>query len=257
VRSKLAPRPLCIHLAHDNYSPLRDVTESLPVLFSPQQPEHYAHTKALAEKLVLDANRVGGMLTVAIRPTTIHGEGDLLVTANLCRNAYTGKARNQLGEGKNLMDVTYVGNVAYAHFLAAQTLVKASSAPSALPETERVEGEAFFLRNKERYPFWEITRIAARMAGYPVRKEDVRVIPLWLVMIFAFLAEWLIWGFTLGRKEPLLTTRVVRLTTIDRTFCIDKIEERLGYRARVSTEEGLERAVGWYMREVYGKEKIQ
>lgn len=71
------------------------------------------HTKALAENLVLKANRVGGMLTVAIRPTTIYGEGDLLITANLCRNACMGRARNQLGDGKNLVDVTYVKNVAY------------------------------------------------------------------------------------------------------------------------------------------------
>ena len=59
-----------------------------------------------------------------------------------------------------------------------------------------------------------------------------------------------------SRKET-WTTRVVRLITIERTFCINKIEERLGYRARFTTEEGLERAVGWYMREVYAKEKIQ
>ncbi|PSS18512.1 hypothetical protein M430DRAFT_102107 [Amorphotheca resinae ATCC 22711] len=240
---------------HDHYSPLCDVTESLPVLFYPQQPEHYSHTKALAEKLVLDANRVSGMLTVAIRPTTIYGEGDLLITANLCRNSYMGRAKYQLGNGKNLMDVTYVRNVAFAQFLAAQALIKASSTLSALPETQRVEGEAFFVRNSERYPFWEINRIAARIAGYPVQKEDVRAIPLWLVMVFAFLSEWLLWAFTFGKREPLLTTRVVRLITIERTFCINKIEERLGYRARFTTEEGLERAVGWYMREVYAKEK--
>lgn len=240
---------------HDHYSPLCDVTESLPALFYPKQPEQYSHTKALAEKHVLDANRVGGMLTVAIRPTTIYGEGDLLITANLCRNAYTGRTRNQLGDGKNLMDVTYVRNVAYAQFLAAQALIKASTASSALPESKRVEGESFFVRNQERYTFWEINRMAARIAGYPVPEGDVRAIPLWLVMIFAFFTEWLFWIFTFGRKEPLLTTRVVRLITIERTFCIEKIEERLGYRVRFTTEEGLERAVRWYMTEIYAKEK--
>lgn len=240
---------------HDHHSPLYDVTESLPLLFSPRQPEQYAHTKALAEKLVLDANRVGGMLTAAIRPTTIYGEGDLLVTANLCRNAYMGRARNQLGNGKNMTDVTYVGNAAYAHVLAAQALLKASCAPSALPEDQRVEGEAFFVRNEERYSFWDFNRMAARMAGYPVRREDVRAIPLWLVMAFAFLSEWFFWAFTLGTKEPLLTMRVVRLVTIDRTFSVDKIRERLGYRAPVSTEQGLERAIRWYMSEVFEREK--
>ncbi|KAL2126597.1 hypothetical protein VTI74DRAFT_568 [Chaetomium olivicolor] len=238
---------------HDHHVPLCDVTEAAyPVIFHPQQPEHYAHTKAIAETLVLNANRVGGLLTASIRPTTIHGEGDLLVTSNLCRTAYTGRAWLQFGDGKNLMDITYVGNVAYAEVLAAHALVLASSS-SPLPETQRVEGEAFFVRNDERYPFWEINRMAARMAGYPVEKKDIWAIPLWLVTAGAFLVQWLVWGLTLGKKEPLLTTRVVRLITIERTFSIDKIRERLGYRPRVSTEEGLQKAVSWYMREVRAK----
>ncbi|KAH8812906.1 hydroxysteroid dehydrogenase [Xylogone sp. PMI_703] len=242
-------------VVHDHHSPLCNVTESLPVLFHPQQPEQYAHTKALAERIVLDANRVNNMLTVAIRPTTIYGEGDLLLTANLCRTAYTGRARNQLGDGKNLMDVTYAGNVAYAQILAARALISVPPSSAMLLQSRRVDGEAFFVRNNERYTFWEINRIASRIAGYPIKKEDIRVIPLWLIMIISFLSQWLFWIFTLGKKEPLLTTRVIRLVTIERTFSINKIEERLGYKAPYATEEGLERAIGWYMKEVYAEEK--
>lgn len=243
-------------VVHDHYSPLRDVNEEdAPVLFHPQQPEAYAHTKAVAETLVMQANRVGGMLTAAIRPTTIYGEGDLLVTAELCRTAYTGKAKFQFGDGRNMNDVTYVGNLAYAEVLAAKALVAASASPaSALPEAKRVEGEVFFLRNDERYPFWEINWMASRIAGYPVRKEEVWAFPRWLVMTCAFLVQWLVWAVTLGRKDVIVTPKVVRLVTMDRTFCIDKIKERLGYRPRFTTEEGLQRAVGWYMREVYGSE---
>lgn len=239
-------------VVHDHYSPLRDVTEDAPILFHPQQPEHYSHTKAVAETLVLQANRVKGMLTVAIRPTTIYGEGDMLVTAQLCRTAYTRRAKFQFGDGKNLTDTTYVGNLACAEVLAAQALVAASASVSALPDAKRIEGEVFFLRNDERYPFWEINRIASRIAGYPVKKEDVWAFPRWLVMSCAFLVQWLVWAVTLGQKEVLVTPRVVRLITMDRTFSIDKIKERLGYRPRFTTEEGLQRAVGWYMREVYG-----
>lgn len=239
-------------VVHDHYSPLRDVTEDIPVLFHPQQPEPYAHTKAVAESLVLQANSVGGMLTVAIRPTTIYGEGDLLVTAQLCKTAYTGKARFQFGDGKNLNDTTYVGNLAYAEVLAAQALIAESGSASAVSDAKRVQGEVFFVRNDERYPFWEINRMASRIAGYPVQKEEVWAFPRWLVMTSAFLVQWLVWAVTFGQKEVLVTPKVVRLVTMDRTFSIDKIKERLGYRPRFSTEEGLQRAVGWYMREVEG-----
>lgn len=245
-------------VVHDHYSPLRDVTEDAPVLFHPQQPEPYAHTKAVGESLVLQANSAGSMLTVAIRPTTIYGEGDLLVTAQLCKTAYTGKAKFQFGDGKNLNDTTYVGNLAYAEVLAAQALVAESGSASAVPEAKRVQGEVFFVRNDERYPFWEINRMVSRIAGYPVRKEEVWAFPRWLVMSCAFLVQWLVWAVTFGQKEVLVTPKVVRLVTMDRTFSIDKIKERLGYRPRFSTEEGLQRAVGWYMREVYGgKERAQ
>lgn len=245
-------------VVHDHFSPLRDVTEAnTPILFHPQQPEPYAHTKAVAETLVLQANRVRGMLTAAIRPTTIYGEGDLLVTANLCETACAGKAKFQFGDGTNMNDVTYVGNLAYAEVLAAQALVAAAST-SALPDAKRVEGEVFFLRNDERYPFWEFNRMASRIAGYPVRKEEVWALPRWLVMTCAVLVQWLVWAVTLGRKNVLVTPKVVRLVTMDRTFCIDKIKDRLGYRSRFSTEEGLQRAVGWYMREVHGsKARVQ
>lgn len=242
-------------VVHDHYSPLRDVTEdSAPVLFHPQQPEPYAHTKAVAETLVLQANRAGGgMLTAAIRPTTIYGEGDLLLTAELCRTACTGKAKFQFGDGTNLNDTTYVGNLAYGEVLAAQALVAASASPSApASDAKRVDGEVFFLRNDERYPFWEFNRMAAWMAGYPVRKKEVWAFPPGLVLACAFLVQWLVWALTLGRKEVVVTPKVVRIVTMDRTFSIDKIRERLGYSLRFSTEEGLRRAVGWYMREVYG-----
>lgn len=149
------------------------------------------------------------------------------------------------------MDTTHVRNVAYAEVLAAQALVQASSSPSPLPESQCVEGEAFFLRNDERYPFWDINRMAAEMAGFPVQKKDVWAIPIWVILPVVFLVQWLCWALTLGKKQPLVTTRVVRLVTIDRTFSIDKIKKRLGYRPQISTEDGLKSAVGWYMRDVY------
>ncbi|KAF2204562.1 hydroxysteroid dehydrogenase [Delitschia confertaspora ATCC 74209] len=237
---------------HDHYSPIADADESMPVLYYPQQPEYYSHTKAVAEEIVLAANRVKGVLTAAIRPATIFGIGDHVTIANMCKNAISGRARNQLGDGRNLMDATYGENCAYAHILAAEALLKAS-ASEPLPADKRVEGEAFFVRNEERYEFWELQRFVAGVIGHPVKKEEIRAIPRALVLAIAMIISWLYWIFTLGRKEPLLTPRIIRLLTSDRTFDIGKIKTRLRYRPRVSTEEELRKASGWYMREVYGK----
>lgn len=74
-------------------------------------------------------------------------------------------------------------------------------------------------------------------------------------MAIACLCQWVVWVFSLGRREARFTMRVVRILSTERTFCIGKIKGRVGYRARFTTEEGLGRAVGWYMRDVYEMEK--
>lgn len=67
-------------------------------------------------------------------------------------------------------------------------------------------------------------------------------------MVVAFLLEWVYWIFTAGTKAPVLRMHAVRITTMERTVCIDKIKERLGYEPQVTTEEGVKRAVEWYFK---------
>ena len=69
------------------------------------------------ERLVLEANGVDGLATVALRPSGIFGEGDPLFVPVLVDKAKVGKLKYIIGNGSNLMDFTYVGNVAHAHIL--------------------------------------------------------------------------------------------------------------------------------------------
>lgn len=64
------------------------------------------------EKLVLAANGSGGLATVALRPSGIFGEYDLLTVPTVVEKARQGKMKYIIGNGKNLMDWTYAGNVA-------------------------------------------------------------------------------------------------------------------------------------------------
>ena len=69
-----------------------------------------------AEKLVLQANRAQGTLaTCALRPSGIFGEGDVTFWPTIIAKANQGKMRFVIGNGKNLVDFTYAGNVAQAH----------------------------------------------------------------------------------------------------------------------------------------------
>lgn len=233
-------------VVHDQYAPLVKATEDMPVLHYPEQPYYYAHTKGISEKVVLAANNVGGMLTISLRPTTLFGEGDKLMTTTMTEMALKGRANVQLGAGKNLVDTTYIGNCAYAQILAARALLNLDPTTlEAIPEEKRIAGEAFNLSNDDPIPWTDFPRLAAEIIGKPVRDEDVWRIPRWLLMTVAILIETVSWIFTLGKGQPTFTRWLVRTMTMERTVSVEKIKSRLGYKPRVGTKEGWERGVRW------------
>lgn len=73
------------------------------------------------EKLIRAANGIKGVATVALRPSGIFGEGDPLLVPITVDKAKAGKMKFMIGDGKNLMDFTYVGNVALAHIMVRHT----------------------------------------------------------------------------------------------------------------------------------------
>jgi sterol-4alpha-carboxylate 3-dehydrogenase (decarboxylating) len=232
-------------IVHNQREPMVEATEDWPVLYYPDQPEQYSHTKALAEKIVLTANRENGvMLTASIRPSTLYGEGDGILTTTLTNQALTGRAKYRFGNDKYLYDTCYVENCTYAQLLVAQGLLRAAGSPP-LPPTSKIEGEAFLVTNDEHIPFWELQRLVAKMAGYPVKDEDVTHIPVGLMKTVASVSSWAVWGASLGTRQPQITPWIVRLTTMERTLCIDKIKQRLGYKPKFSNAEGWVKALEW------------
>ena len=78
----------------------------------------YAQTKALAEQEVLAANSPQ-VRTVALRPHLIYGPDDPHLVPRVVERAYAGQLF-QVGEGRNLVDLTYVDNAAQAHIHRAE-----------------------------------------------------------------------------------------------------------------------------------------
>ncbi|KAF2867043.1 C-3 sterol dehydrogenase/C-4 decarboxylase [Massariosphaeria phaeospora] len=234
---------------HDNRGDLAGVTEDLPLLFLPQQTEYYSHTKALAEEMILKANDSGGsgLRTCAIRPAGMFGEGDRTTTGNTIGAAKEGKNKIQIGDNTKLFDWTYVGNNADAQLLAARALLRSHAARGPQPADRKVDGEAFVITNDEPWPFWDFTRAVGAAAGYPIKKEDVYVIPAGVMWVLVAITECLYWCFTLGTKQPRFTRMKIKYMTIHRYFDISKAKTRLGYKPRVSMEDGIERTAKWYL----------
>ena len=241
-------------VVHNQRQPMVEATEDLPVLYFPDQPVFYSHTKAAAETIVLSANREGGMLTASVRPTTLYGAGCGLLTTSMTKQVLSGRANVRFGHGSYLYDITYAENCTHFQMLVARKLVEAaSSAP--LPVNTRVEGEAFFVSNDEHIPFWDLQRLAANVAGRPVKDNEVRHIPIWLIFTIATLGSWAYWICSFGRKQPALTPLMVRLTTMERTVCIDKAKGRLGYKPRFTNREGWVKALEWSLSSQQGPGK--
>ena len=231
-------------VVHDSINDLSEADESLPVLQTPQQTEIYSHTKGVAEKIVLAANRqYGAILTTAIRPTSMFGEDDAGWLPNLLNVCETGKTNIQLGNNSAKIDLLYVGNSADAHILAAETLYRMHADT---PYSERVDGEAFFVTNDEPYRFWDFARAVWVAAGDRSDPKRVWVIPKNLGLIMATFVEWIFWLVFRGTKEPKLTRRKIKHTCMNRTFRIDKAKSRLRYFPEVSMKEGIEKGVKWF-----------
>lgn len=235
---------------HDNVTDLINADEAFPVLQYPASKRVYTLTKAEAEADVRAANRENGdssMLTVSVRPATAFGERDDICFGKIVANIRQGKGNNQIGAGENLYDCVYVSNLVDAHLLAAQALLRAYGKPP--PSSMRVDGECFHITNDERVPFWDFQRAIAASVGLPVKREEIKVIPVWVALLFATISEWVTWIQTWGKRSPIVTRQAVRLTVIERTLNGDKAKQILGYRPKVSIDEGLARTGKWFVEE--------
>lgn len=229
----------------DNETDLVNADERWPMLRAPIQKEYYAETKAMAEEMVLDANRkYGDMLTVALRPAGIFGEADAQMIPNMLIAYQKRQTKFQLGNNDNLFDFTYVGNVAYAHILAAVALMDTHALTTEPLDHERVDGEAFFITNGTPMYFWDFARMVWSAAGDPTTPEQVWVIGRDLGLSLATIIEWLFW--MAGGRKPNLTRQQVRFSSMARYYCIDKARTRLGYKPKWGVEESVRKTVKWF-----------
>lgn len=228
-------------IVHDTVSDLVNADERWPILHPPQQREYYAETKAIAESIVLNANRkYGDMLTIAIRPACVFGEGDVQTIPSMLTAYKKGQTKFQLGENTNLFDFSYVGNMAYGHILAAIALLGTQALSTRPLDHEKVDGEAFFLTNDSPLYFWDFARLVWATAGDTTEPSQVWVINKEIGLVIASLIEWIFW---LMRRKPNLTRKLVNYSSMTRYYNIDKAKRLLGYQPLIGVEEAIARTV--------------
>ncbi|NUQ50802.1 MAG: NAD-dependent epimerase/dehydratase family protein, partial [Phycisphaerae bacterium] len=192
-------------------------------------------TKAIAERDVIAANESpvsgGGVLhTLALRPHLVWGPRDNHIVPRLLARARAGQLR-LVGDGRNLIDTTYIDNAAAAHLLAADALVANPAA----------RGRAFFISNGDPRPAAEM--IGAILAAGGLAPVTRRVSPrvAWLIGLALEGAH-----AALGLKdEPRMTRFLAEELATAHWFSIEAARRELGYAPAVSIEEGLRRLGRW------------
>jgi 2-alkyl-3-oxoalkanoate reductase len=190
---------------------------------------HYPRTKSEAERLVLAAND-GSLTTVALRPHLIWGPGDNHLLPRLLAKAKTGRLR-RVGDGKNVVDTTYIDNAVQAHVAALDR--SNPNAPCA--------GKAYFLANDQPQPLWELIDQMLACGDAPPVTRGVSATTAYLA---GGLLE-LIYGALWLPHEPPMTRFVARQLATSHWYNLTAAKRDLGYAPTVTVEEGLERLRAW------------
>jgi 2-alkyl-3-oxoalkanoate reductase len=185
----------------------------------------YGATKSLAERYVLARTAIA---TTAIRPHIVWGPRDPHMFPRLLARARSGRLF-RIGDGTNMVDVTYVENAAEAHLLAAD----------ALGERSPLRGRAYFIGQEQPVNLWDFINEIVTRSGY---KPVKRSVSLPTALRLAGMIETTYRTLNLP-GEPPLTRMMVSQMGLSHWFDHSAAQRDFGYGPRISTAEGLRRTL--------------
>lgn len=187
---------------------------------------HYPHSKALAEQAVIAANGTDGLATCSLRPHLIWGPRDNHLIPRLIQRAKSGRLR-RVGDGENLISMSYVENAAAAHIQACDKLKPGSP----------VAGQCYFINEPEPVRLWQwIDEILALGGLPPIRKaiseKTATRIGATLERIYSLLRI---------KSEPAMTRFIAAQLSSSHYYDVSRAQRDFGYESIVSMSDGMER----------------
>lgn len=186
---------------------------------------HYPHSKMLAEKAVLEANGEK-LATTALRPHLIWGPRDNHLIPRLIRRAKSGWLR-RVGDGSNLISMTYVENAAADHLQAANVLGPGSANA----------GKAYFINEPEPVNLWDWVNDLLHRAGVKPVTKSISAKAAWRIgAVFETIYRCLFL-----QSEPPMTRFLASQLSSSHYYNIEAAKRDFGYTPPVSVEEGMRR----------------
>jgi len=188
----------------------------------------YTETKFMAEKILDDNLNQKDLQIITLRPRGIFGPGDTTLLPRLISACQKGNLKI-IGDGKNIIDLTYVDNVSYAIILCMKDL-------------PHLHGKKINITNDEPINLWPfLTNLMDRL--------DLNLNQKKIPYAVAFqLAHGMEKFYKIFKKnqEPPLTRYSVGLLAKSQTLDINLAKKELGYQPTVSMEEGLNNVIQWW-----------
>jgi nucleoside-diphosphate-sugar epimerase len=202
------------------YFRFRDQLEVSETAVLPTPVNDYAWSKVAAEKLVRSAKDIS---TTIVRPRGIYGKGDTALLPRLIRAATRG-AMPSFRKGRAVIDLTHVDDVVSAIICILQ-------------QNEKAAGATYNVSGGEAVSIRDIIDRSAKLAGVDVTWREIP----WPV---AFAGIRAVKGFHKlfrPKVEPVVTAYSAGLLAFSQTLDLSAIRNGIGWRPRISFDEGLRR----------------
>jgi nucleoside-diphosphate-sugar epimerase len=193
----------------------------------PEPVSNYAATKILAEEEI-DKAFANGLATIAIRPRALFGPGDTVIFPRLIPRLRSGRLPI-LGDGENIVDLTFIENVVDALLLCAES-------PS------NTLGKKYNISNGEPVKIWKLIERICMELYLPIPK---RKLSYQTANTVASVLEF-VCTIIPTHPEPPLTRVSVSMMANSTTLDISAASNELGYQPKVSVDEGFEKFMKWW-----------
>jgi len=210
------------------YPPTRDiegVNESAP--YPESYLSYYSATKAIAEKLIL-ATADKNLSAICLRPHLIWGPGDNNLLPRLIKRARTSKLI-QVGDGHNMVDLTYIENAAHAHLLGLDFLRK----------NEEYQRKVYFISDDSPVSLWQWINTLLERLDLPTNYRKMSLKQAWRL---GWIAEKI---YAVLPFEPPLTRFLAGQLAYSHYFDISAAKNELGYSPIIEASRALDDTVKW------------
>lgn len=212
--------------------------------YAPRFLQPYARTKALGEKVILDAcgNKESDLLTVAVAPHQVYGPRDALFLPSLLSTAATGKLRI-FGDGLIKISMCHVENYCHGLILGYEALYANSPAL----------GKFYVITDGPEAYFWKILDEAIIGMGFTSIWQKMKL-PEWLMMSLAYICLFLgsVYSFLTGTPKHRVYYALklipfsVKMLLINRHFDISAAKRDLKYEPLIQFEDGWKDTIRWF-----------